>query len=70
MAGLFSNYFGGSETSRFVGQLVDLGDDNKLKIKKVIAEGMYPHTPSPLPSSWPPHRWVWVCVRGPGHQVW
>ncbi len=39
---MFSNYFGGgsgSETSRFVGQVVDLGDGHKLKIKKVIAEG-------------------------------
>ncbi len=44
MSNLFSNYFGGGgsgpETSRFVGQVVDLGDNHKLKIKKVIAEGM------------------------------
>ncbi len=43
MSNLFSNYFGGggsgSETSRFVGQVVDLGEGHKLKIKKVIAEG-------------------------------
>ena len=38
------NYFtGGSDggaSSRFVGQVVDLGGGNKLKVKKVIAEGM------------------------------
>ena len=40
-----TNYFNGgagggsSEGSRFVGQTVDLGDGNRLKIKKVIAEG-------------------------------
>ena len=43
MSSLFSNYFGGggsgAETSRFVGQVVDLGENNRLKIKKVIAEG-------------------------------
>ena len=37
------NYFtGGSDggaSSRFVGQVVDLGGGNKLKVKKVIAEG-------------------------------
>ena len=36
------SYFGGgsgSEANRFVGQLLDLGEGNKLKVKKVIAEG-------------------------------
>ena len=37
------NYFtGGSDggaSSRFVGQVVDLGGGDKLKVKKVIAEG-------------------------------
>lgn len=37
------NYFGGgsdsSGGSRFVGQTVDLGEGNKLRVKKVIAEG-------------------------------
>ena len=34
-------YFSGTsgEESEFVGQTVDLGSGNKLKIKKVIAEG-------------------------------
>ena len=34
-------YFSGSsgEENEFVGQTVDLGGGNKLKIKKVIAEG-------------------------------
>ncbi len=44
MSNLFGNYFGGgvsgTETSRFVGQVVELGDNHKLKIKKVIAEGV------------------------------
>ena len=34
-------YFSGTsgEDNDFVGQLVDLGGGNKLKIKKVVAEG-------------------------------
>lgn len=44
MSNRFMSYFGGgggggSEASRFVGQLLDLGGGNKLKVKKVIAEG-------------------------------
>ena len=38
------NYFsggGGERGSRFLGQTVDLGGNRKLKVKKVIAEGMY-----------------------------
>ena len=31
----------GEGGSRFVGQTVDLGGNKKLKVKKVIAEGMY-----------------------------
>ena len=40
------SYFGGgsgSEANRFVGQLLDLGGGNKLKVKKVIAEGKCVH---------------------------
>ena len=36
------SYFGGgsdSSGSRFIGQTVDLGEGNKLRVKKVIAEG-------------------------------
>lgn len=42
MSNRFMSYFGGgsgSEADRFVGQLLDLGEGNKLKVKKVIAEG-------------------------------
>lgn len=41
MSNLFKSYFGGggSEANRFVGQLLDLGEGTKLKVKKVIAEG-------------------------------
>ena len=42
MTNRFMSYFGGgsgSEANRFVGQLLDLGEGNKLKVKKVIAEG-------------------------------
>ena len=42
MSNRFMSYFGGgsgSEANRFVGQLLDLGEGNKLKVKKVIAEG-------------------------------
>lgn len=47
MSNRFMSYFGGgsgSDANRFVGQLLDLGEGNKLKVKKVIAEG----------KSWPP----------------
>ena len=40
-----SYFSGGSDSSsggsRFVGQTVDLGEGNKLKVKKVIAEGEF-----------------------------
>ena len=41
MSSRLKSYFGGggSEADRFVGQLLDLGDGNKVKVKKVIAEG-------------------------------
>lgn len=54
MSNRFMSYFGGgsgSEANRFVGQLLDLGEGNKLKVKKVIAEG----------KSWLTERW-WVMV--------
>ena len=48
MSDFFSSalsYFGGGSDSgggsRFVGQTVDLGEGNKLKVKKVIAEGRF-----------------------------
>ena len=46
MSNRFMSYFGGgsgSEANRFVGQLLDLGGGNKLKVKKVIAEGEFEH---------------------------
>lgn len=41
MSSRLKSYFGvgGSEADRFVGQLLDIGEGTKLKVKKVIAEG-------------------------------
>lgn len=41
MSSRLKSYFGGggSEANRFVGQTLDLGGGNKLRVKKVIAEG-------------------------------
>lgn len=59
---------GGGGGNAFVGQIVDLGDGMKLKVKKVIAEGnlVYICTCHWIVTI----RRVWVCLCSSGCREW